>query len=96
MSDFPTLRFPFMHFTAKQGKRAAEKSSDKMRLQTARLNPLHIFPNRHHPPHIHGVVHQCPFLKQLHEGFPVQRLADHLIQPVANFRQITVTDGFNQ
>ena len=73
-----------------------EERLDVVRLQPARLSPLHLLAHARHAARVHRVVGQRPLLDQALEVRPVDSVLDGARQAVPDLRLVPVADGLDE
>lgn len=97
MRHLVAARFTLAYRAAELPKRLAEERFDVVRLQAARLGPLHLLVHALHTAGVHRVVDELPLLEQVLQRRPVERLVDGGIEPRAYLRLLAVVaDGVEQ
>ena len=89
-------RFTLDGRAAELPERLVEERLDVVRLQAARLGPLHLLAHALHAAGVHRVVDELPFLEQVLQCRPVERLVDGGIEARAHLRLLAVADGVEQ
>ena len=96
MRHLVAARFTLEDRAAELPERLAEERFDVVRLQAARLGPLHLLAHALYAAGIHRVVDELPLLEQVLQRRPVERLVDGGIEPRAHLRLLAVADGVEQ
>ena len=91
-----TACLPLPRRTAEPPERLAEERLDVVRLQAARLGPLHLLADALHARGVHRVVNELPFLEQVLQRSAVERLVDGGVEARAHLRLFAVADGVEQ
>ena len=77
-------------------ERFEEEGLDIVRLEPARLGPLHLLANPVDARSVHRVVRECALLEQATQGVLVEGVLDDLGQPRADLRLLAVADRVDQ
>ena len=96
MRHLVAARFTLAGRAAELSERLMEERFDVVRLQAARLGPLHLLAHALHAAGIHRVVDELSLLEQVLQRRPVERLVDGSVEPRADRRLFSVADGVEQ
>ena len=89
-------RFTLAGRAAELSERLMEERFDVVRLQAARLGPLHLLAHALYAAGVHRVVDELPLLEQVLQRRSVERLVDGSVEPRADLRLLAVADGVEQ
>ena len=89
-------RFTLAGRAAELPERLAEERLDVVRLQAARVGPLHLLAHALHAADVHRVVDELPLLEQVLQRRPVERMVDGGIEAGAHLRLLAIANGVEQ
>ena len=91
-----TAGLPLRRGAAEPAERLPEERFDVVRLQAARVGPLHVRANPLNATGVHRVVNELPLLEQVLQRSVVERLIDGGIEARPHLRLLAVADGIEQ
>ena len=96
VGDLVAARLALLGRAAQALERLEEEGLDVVRLQAARLGPLHVLADAVDPAGVHRVVGERPLFEQVLELAAVERVLDDRRQPGAHLGLVAVADGLDQ
>ena len=81
---------------AEPPERLVEERLDVVRLEAARLRPLHLLADSLNAGGVHRVVDELPLLQQVLDRAPVEGLIDSGVEPCPHLGLLAVADGVEQ